>query len=74
MSFDRAQKLQVGFIRDAAMNDEHFVIDNGSNWEQAEHVLKELEDFSPVGLQKIRIDRRALEETQVTATKKVAKF
>lgn len=38
------------------MNNEYFVVDNGSNREQAEDVLKELEDFSPVGLQDIRIE------------------
>lgn len=37
------------------MNNKHFVIDNGSNGEQAEDVLKELEDFSPVALKDIRI-------------------
>lgn len=51
------------------MNNENFVINNGSNWEQAEHVLKELEDFSPVILHKIQIKAMPLDETLVTTTK-----
>lgn len=37
------------------MNNKNFVINNGSDWKQAEDILKELKDFSPMGLDKIEI-------------------
>ncbi len=50
MPFNSAQKVQIRFVRYAAVNNKHFVIDDSCKRKQAEHILKKLQDFPAMGL------------------------
>jgi len=52
MPFNRAQKVQISFVRYATMNYKDFVVNDSCKWKQAEHILKHLKDFPAMSLLK----------------------
>ena len=47
-----AEEVEVGLVRYASVNNQNFAVDHRSDWQKAEHILKQLKNLTAKHLQR----------------------